>query len=38
MNTILNFIGWMPLWAIILYGMHAYIALAIKHMRGLFHQ
>ena len=34
-NTILNLIGWMPLWAILLCGINAYLQLAIRLIKAI---
>jgi len=36
MNTILNLIGWLPLWAIVLCGANAYLQLAIKLIKAIY--
>lgn len=33
MNTILNLLGWFPLWVLILCGVMAYVRLSIKYIK-----
>jgi len=37
MNLILNVIGWMPLWALLLCGAWAYVRLGYKFVMAFFH-
>ena len=36
MNLILNIVGWMPLWVLLLCGAWAYVRLGIKYLKAFY--